>query len=85
MKIICIGLNYRTHAVEMGWAFPEAPVVFLKPDSSLLKKNKPFFLPDFSDNIHYEVEVVIKISKLGKGISAKLPPVILMKLLSELI
>jgi len=55
----------------MGWAIPDEPVVFLKPDSSILKNNKPFFLPDFSDNIHYEVEVVIKISKLGKGISAK--------------
>ena len=74
MKIICIGLNYRKHALEMGWAFPEVPVVFLKPDSSLLKNNKPFFLPDFSENIHYEVEVVIKISKLGKGISAKFAP-----------
>ncbi|MCX6327388.1 MAG: fumarylacetoacetate hydrolase family protein [Bacteroidia bacterium] len=71
MKIICIGLNYRKHAMEMGWRLPEVPVVFLKPDSSILKNNKPFFLPDFSDNIHYEVEVVIKISKLGKGISAK--------------
>ena len=65
--------------------FPAEPVVFLKPDSSILKNNKPFFLPDFSDNIHYEVEVVIKISKLGKGISAKFAPVILMKLLSVLI
>lgn len=71
MKIICIGLNYRKHAIELGWPIPEEPVVFLKPDSALLKKNKPFFLPDFSDNIHYEVEVVIKISKLGKGIAAK--------------
>jgi 2-keto-4-pentenoate hydratase/2-oxohepta-3-ene-1,7-dioic acid hydratase in catechol pathway len=71
MKIICIGLNYRNHALEMGWPIPEEPVVFLKPDSSLLKNNKPFFLPDFSANIQYEVEVVIKISKLGKGISAK--------------
>jgi 2-keto-4-pentenoate hydratase/2-oxohepta-3-ene-1,7-dioic acid hydratase in catechol pathway len=69
MKIICIGLNYRKHALEMGWEFPEEPVVFLKPDSSLLKNNKPFFLPDFSKDIHYEVEVVIKISKLGKGIA----------------
>jgi 2-keto-4-pentenoate hydratase/2-oxohepta-3-ene-1,7-dioic acid hydratase in catechol pathway len=74
MKIICIGLNYRKHAMEMGWAIPEEPVVFLKPDSSLLKNNKPFFLPGFSDNIHYEVEVVIKISKLGKGISSKFAP-----------
>ena len=71
MKIICIGLNYRKHAMEMGWPVPDEPVVFLKPDSSILKNNKPFFLPGFSDNIHYEVEVVIKISKLGKGISAK--------------
>lgn len=71
MKIICIGLNYRKHALEMGWPIPDEPVVFLKPDSSILKNNKPFFLPGFSDNIHYEVEVVIKIGKLGKGISAK--------------
>jgi 2-keto-4-pentenoate hydratase/2-oxohepta-3-ene-1,7-dioic acid hydratase in catechol pathway len=71
MKIICIGLNYRNHAIEMGRPFPEAPVVFLKPDSSLLKNNKPFFLPAFSGMIQYETEVVIKISKLGKGISQK--------------
>jgi len=71
MKIICIGLNYRKHAIEMNRPFPDEPVVFLKPDSSILKNNKPFFLPDFSDEIHYEVEVVIKICKLGKGISAK--------------
>lgn len=68
MKIICIGLNYRKHAEELGWELPGEPVVFLKPDSSLLKKNKPFFLPDFSDDIQYEVEIVVKISKLGKGI-----------------
>jgi 2-keto-4-pentenoate hydratase/2-oxohepta-3-ene-1,7-dioic acid hydratase in catechol pathway len=74
MKIICIGLNYRKHAMEMGWTIPVEPVVFLKPDSSILKNNKPFFLPDFSANIHYEVEVVIKIHKLGKGISAKFAP-----------
>ena len=74
MKIICIGLNYRKHALEMGWSLPEEPVVFLKPDSAILKNNKPFFLPDFSDNIHYEVEVVIKISKLGKSISSKFAP-----------
>jgi len=74
MKIICIGLNYRNHAREMGWSVPIEPVVFLKPDSSILKNNKPFFLPDFSANIHYEAEVVIKISKLGKGISAKFAP-----------
>ena len=69
MKIICIGLNYRKHALEMGRPFLSEPVVFLKPDSSIIKNNKPFFLPDFSKDIHYEVEVVIKINKLGKGIS----------------
>ena len=71
MKIICIGLNYRKHAVELNWSLPDKPMLFLKPDSSILKNNKPFFLPDFSEMIQYEVEVVIKISKLGKGISAK--------------
>ncbi len=71
MKIICMGLNYRKHCQEMGWEYPAVPVVFLKPDSALLKNNKPFFLPDFSEEIHYEVEVVVKISKLGKGIAAR--------------
>lgn len=71
MKIICIGLNYRKHAIEMGRPLPSEPVVFLKPDSSILKNNKPFFLPGFSSMIQYETEVVIKISKLGKGIAPK--------------
>jgi 2-keto-4-pentenoate hydratase/2-oxohepta-3-ene-1,7-dioic acid hydratase in catechol pathway len=71
MKIICVGLNYRKHAAEMGRPLPEEPMVFLKPDSALLKKNKPFFLPDFSKNLQYEAEVVLRISKLGKGIAAK--------------
>jgi 2-keto-4-pentenoate hydratase/2-oxohepta-3-ene-1,7-dioic acid hydratase in catechol pathway len=74
MKIICIGLNYRKHALELGWALPTEPVVFMKPDSSILKNNKPFFIPGFSSLIHYEVEVVIRISKLGKGISEKYAP-----------
>jgi 2-keto-4-pentenoate hydratase/2-oxohepta-3-ene-1,7-dioic acid hydratase in catechol pathway len=55
----------------MGRPFPDQPVVFLKPDSAILKNNKPFFLPGFSGMIHYETEVVVRISKLGKGISAK--------------
>ena len=71
MNIICIGLNYRKHAMEMGRPLPQEPVVFLKPDSSILKNNKPFFLPGFSSMIQYELEVVIKISKLGKGIAVK--------------
>lgn len=71
MKIICIGLNYRKHAMEMGRSIPAEPVVFLKPDSSILKNNKPFFLPGFSSMIQYETEIVLKISRLGKGISQK--------------
>jgi len=71
MKIICIGLNYKKHAMEMGRPVPEEPVIFLKPDSSILKNNKPFFLPGFSALMQYEIEIVLKISKLGKGISAK--------------
>lgn len=61
-------MNYRKHALEIGRPLPVEPVVFLKPDSALLKNNKPFFLPDFSKMIHYEAELVLKIGKLGKGI-----------------
>lgn len=71
MKIICIGRNYRKHAEELGREIPDEPVVFMKPDSALLKKNKPFFLPDFSTDVQYETEIVVKISKLGKGIEKK--------------
>ncbi|MBM3420313.1 MAG: fumarylacetoacetate hydrolase family protein [Bacteroidetes bacterium] len=71
MKIICIGLNYRKHAEEMGKPFPDEPMFFLKADSSIIKNNKPFFLPDFSDEIHYEAEIVLRICKLGKSVSAK--------------
>ncbi len=71
MKIICIGLNYSDHAHEMGKPLPEEPLVFLKADSSLLKNNKPFFIPDFSCNIHYEAEIVLRICKLGRAIAEK--------------
>lgn len=71
MKIICVGLNYRSHAAEMKKAVPSEPLIFLKPDSALLKKNKPFFLPDFSNDLQFEAEVVLRISKLGKGISSR--------------
>jgi 2-keto-4-pentenoate hydratase/2-oxohepta-3-ene-1,7-dioic acid hydratase in catechol pathway len=71
MKIICIGLNYRKHAEEMGSPFPDEPMFFLKPDSSIIKNNKPFFLPDFSEEIHYEAEIVLRISKLGKSVAPK--------------
>ncbi|MFT6716080.1 MAG: acylpyruvate hydrolase [Saprospiraceae bacterium] len=69
MKIICIGRNYVQHAKELGNDVPTEPVFFLKPDSALLQKNAPFFIPDFSNEIHYEVELVVKINRLGKSIS----------------
>ncbi|QSS96461.1 fumarylacetoacetate hydrolase family protein [Psychroflexus sp. ALD_RP9] len=71
MKIICIGRNYNDHISELGNQKPEAPVIFLKPDSSVLPKNQAFFIPEFSNNIHYELEVVIKINRLGKHIDQK--------------
>ncbi|MEI7830879.1 MAG: fumarylacetoacetate hydrolase family protein [Prolixibacteraceae bacterium] len=71
MKIICIGRNYVKHAQELQHDIPTEPVFFMKPDSALLLDNKPFFLPDFSKEIHHEIELVIKISRLGKNIEAK--------------
>jgi len=71
MKIICIGRNYVKHAQELNHDVPTEPVFFMKPDSALLLDNKPFFLPDFSKELHHEIELVIKISKLGKNIEAK--------------
>ena len=71
MKIICIGKNYANHAKEMGSEVPKNPLFFLKPDSAILPKNHPFFIPDFSKEIHYEIELLIKIKKLGKHIEKK--------------
>lgn len=71
MKIICVGRNYREHVAELDHTVPDTPLIFLKPDSAILKKNKPFFLPDFSDDLQFETEIVLRISKLGKGISRK--------------
>ena len=71
MKIICIGRNYREHAREFNNPVPLKPVFFLKPDSSIIKNNKPFFYPDFSQEIHHEIELVLKIGRLGKGIEEK--------------
>lgn len=68
MKIICIGRNYAAHIEELKNEKPGKPVVFLKPDTALLKGGAPFFYPDFSENIHHEVELVLKISKEGKYI-----------------
>ena len=71
MKIICIGRNYTDHISELHNEKPEDPVIFLKPDTSILLKKQPFFIPDFSEEVHYEVEVLIKIKKVGKHIQEK--------------
>jgi 2-keto-4-pentenoate hydratase/2-oxohepta-3-ene-1,7-dioic acid hydratase in catechol pathway len=71
MKIICIGRNYAEHAKELNNPLPKVPVFFLKPDTCLIQKNQPFFYPDFSDDIHYETEIVVRINKLGKHIQKK--------------
>lgn len=68
MKIICIGRNYAEHAKELNNAIPEQPVFFIKPDSAILKNNVPFYIPDFSQEIHYEIELAVKIMKPGKSI-----------------
>ena len=74
MKIICIGQNYLEHIRELNHQIPEYPVFFMKPETSLLLNNRPFFLPDFSENIHYEVELIVRINKLGKHISKSFAP-----------
>jgi acylpyruvate hydrolase len=71
VKIIAIGRNYAEHAKELNNPVPIEPVIFLMPETALIRSNKPFFYPDFSNDIHYEVELVVKINKLGKNISEK--------------
>lgn len=71
MKIICIGRNYTEHIEELANERPTEPVVFLKPDTSILLKKQPFFIPDFSDDVHHEVEVLVKIDRIGKYIDSK--------------
>jgi 2-keto-4-pentenoate hydratase/2-oxohepta-3-ene-1,7-dioic acid hydratase in catechol pathway len=68
MKIICIGRNYTEHIKELNNETPEEPVIFIKPDTALLRNNNPFFIPDFSNDVHHEVEVVVKIKKPGRHI-----------------
>tara|TARA_X000000368_G_scaffold227847_1_gene179871 strand:+ start:390 stop:1001 length:612 start_codon:yes stop_codon:yes gene_type:complete len=69
MKIICIGRNYHDHISELKNKITNEPLFFLKPDTAIQPKGHPFFIPDFSNNIHYEVELVIKVSKNGKNIN----------------
>ena len=66
MKIICVGRNYINHAKELNNPIPTEPVIFFKPDSAILRKNQPFYYPDFSSNIHHEIELVYKIKRLGQ-------------------
>ena len=71
MKLICIGRNYTDHIKELENEKPTDPVVFLKPDTAILLKKQPFFIPDFSDDVHHEVEILVKIKKVGKHIDKK--------------
>lgn len=71
MKIFCVGRNYIDHAKELGNAVPEEPVIFMKPKSALLQPHAPFYYPEFSNELHYELELVVRISKNGKYIPEK--------------
>ena len=71
MKIICIGRNYVEHVKELNNDIPEEPVIFMKPDSALLRNNEPFFIPDWTRELHHEIELVIKINRLGKNIEKR--------------
>jgi len=71
MKLICIGRNYAQHISELKNEKPKEPVLFLKPDTAILLKKQPFFIPDFSDEVHHEVEVLVKINRVGKHIDVK--------------
>lgn len=74
MKVIAIGRNYTEHARELNNPVPAEPVFFMKPDTAIVKGDKSFFLPDFSREIHHEVEIVLKISKMGKNVDEKFAP-----------
>jgi 2-keto-4-pentenoate hydratase/2-oxohepta-3-ene-1,7-dioic acid hydratase in catechol pathway len=71
MKIIAIGRNYIEHAKELNNPVPKEPMFFMKPETSIIRNNKPFFYPDFSNDVHYEAEIVLKINKLGKNIEER--------------
>jgi len=71
LKIICIGRNYTDHIAELDNERPEHPIIFMKPDTAILLKKQPFFIPDFSNDVHHEVEILIKISRVGKHIDRK--------------
>ncbi|HEY3369296.1 MAG TPA: fumarylacetoacetate hydrolase family protein [Prolixibacteraceae bacterium] len=71
MKIICVGRNYVAHAKELNNEIPAEPVLFLKPDTALLRNNDPFYIPEWSSDVHHEIELIVKINRLGKNIDKK--------------
>ena len=71
MKLICIGKNYLNHIHELNSKKEDDPVIFLKPDTSVIQKKQPFFIPEFSSDIHYEVEIILKFNRVGKHIEPK--------------
>ncbi|HKJ42257.1 MAG TPA: fumarylacetoacetate hydrolase family protein [Sunxiuqinia sp.] len=71
MKIICIGRNYSDHVRELNNQIPEEPVIFMKPDSALLRNNEAFYIPDFSNDLHFECELIIRVNRLGKNIEKR--------------
>jgi len=71
MKIICVGRNYVAHAKELNNEIPDEPVLFMKPDSALLRNNDPFYIPHWTNDVHHEIELIVKISRLGKNIEKK--------------
>ncbi|MGF7214556.1 2-keto-4-pentenoate hydratase/2-oxohepta-3-ene-1,7-dioic acid hydratase in catechol pathway [Spirosoma lacussanchae] len=71
MKIICVGRNYAEHIQELNNEQPDDPVIFLKPETAIPLKNEPFFYPDFSSDVHHEVEILVKINRVGKNIDEK--------------
>jgi 2-keto-4-pentenoate hydratase/2-oxohepta-3-ene-1,7-dioic acid hydratase in catechol pathway len=71
MKIICVGRNYVAHAKELNNEIPDEPVLFMKPDSALLRNNDPFYIPSWTNEVHHEIELIVKISRLGKNIEKK--------------
>ncbi len=71
MKIICVGRNYVAHAKELNNEIPDEPVLFMKPDSALLRNNDPFYIPEWSQDVHHEIELIVRIRKLGKNIEKK--------------
>lgn len=74
MKIICIGQNYVAHVKELGNEIPKEPVLFMKPDSAIFRQRDAFYIPDWTNEVHYEAEIVIKINRLGKNIEEKFAP-----------